>query len=38
MGVPIYDEYSDEYHELWLSNLTEEERKEYEEEMSDDNS
>ena len=38
MGVPIYNEYSDEYHELWLSNLTEEERKEYEEEMSDDNS
>ena len=37
MGVPIYNEYSDEYHELWLSNLTKEERKEYEEEY-DDNS
>ena len=36
MGVPIYDEYSDEYHELWLSNLTEEERKEYEKDMLDE--
>ena len=36
MGVPIYNEYSDEYHELWLSNLTEEERKEVEEELNND--
>ena len=36
MGVPIYDEYSDEYHKMWLDNLTEEERKEYEEELNND--
>ena len=36
MGVPIYSEHSDEYHELWLSNLTEEQRKEYEEDMLDE--
>tara|TARA_R110002153_G_scaffold26953_5_gene83904 strand:- start:4913 stop:5257 length:345 start_codon:yes stop_codon:yes gene_type:complete len=36
MGVPIYNEYTDEYHELWLSNLTEEERKEYKEELNND--
>ena len=30
MDVPIYDDYSNEYYELWLSNLTEEERKEVE--------
>ena len=36
MGVPIYSEHSDQYHELWLSNLTEEERKEVEEELNND--
>ena len=36
MGVPIYDEYSDEYHQMFLDNLTEEERKEYEEELNND--
>ena len=36
MGVPIYNEYSDEYHELWLSNLTEEDGKEYGEELNND--
>lgn len=35
MGVPIYDEYSDEYHEIWLSNLTEEQRKEVEKDILD---
>jgi len=33
MGVPIYDEYSDEYHQMFLDNLTEEERKEVEEDL-----
>ena len=36
MGVPIYNEYSDEYHQMFLDNLTEEERKEYEEELNSD--
>jgi len=36
MGVPIYSEHSDEYHQMWLDNLTEDERKEYEEELSND--
>ena len=36
MGVPIYNEYSDEYHQMFLDNLTEEERKEYEEELKND--
>ena len=33
MGVPIYDEYSEEYHQMWLDNLSEEERKEIESEQ-----
>ena len=33
MGVPIYDEYSDEYHQMFLNNLTEEQRKEVEEDL-----
>ena len=36
MGVPIYNEYSDEYHQMFLNNLTEDERKEYEEELNND--
>ena len=36
MGVPIYNEYSDEYHQMFLDNLTEEERKEVEEELNND--
>jgi Zn-finger domain-containing protein len=36
MGVPIYNEYSDEYHQMFLDNLTEEERKEVEEDMLDE--
>ena len=36
MGVPIYSEHSDEYHQMWLDNLTEDERKEYEEELNND--
>tara|TARA_Y100000592_G_C5206477_1_gene192981 strand:+ start:143 stop:493 length:351 start_codon:yes stop_codon:yes gene_type:complete len=36
MGVPIYDEYSDEYHQMFLDNLTEEERKEVEAELNND--
>ena len=36
MGVPIYNEYSDEYYKIWLSNLTEEQRKEVEEELNND--
>ena len=36
MGVPIYSEHSDQYHQMWLDNLTEDERKEYEEELNND--